>query len=168
MRCKLLGVKVIFIVDMKRHFVTLLLATLSVFVLSGLASAQKQIEPKVLRDPLMEADAKHNLDVANNYFKLKKAYIGSLKRCEEIIAAYPDFSYMDEVLYVAGMSSYYLADSKGKQKAPQRTEDDKRKYDPAKLREDALAYLSQLVEKYPQSPFIPDAEKTVKELEAKK
>ncbi len=153
---------------MKRHFVTLSLAILSVFVLSGLASAQKQIDPKVLRDPLMEADAKHNLEVANNYFKLKKAYIGSLKRCEEIIAAYPDFSYMDEVLYVAGMSSYYLADGKGKQKVPQRTEDDKRKYDPAKLREDALAYLSQLVEKYPQSPFLPDAERLVKELEAKK
>jgi outer membrane protein assembly factor BamD len=153
---------------MKRHFVTLLLSILSVFVLSGLASAQKQIDPKVLRDPLMEADAKHNLEVANNYFKLKKAYIGSLKRCEEIIAAYPDFSYMDEVLYVAGMSSYYLADGKGKQKVPQRTEDDKRKYDPAKLREDALAYLSQLVEKYPQSPFLPDAERLVKELEAKK
>lgn len=163
-----LGRKNHLLIVMKRQFVTLLLAILSVFVLSGLASAQKQIEPKVLRDPLMEADAKHNLEVANNYFKLKKAYIGSLKRCEEIIAAYPDFSYMDEVLYVAGMSSYYLADGKGKQKVPQRTEDDKRKYDPAKLREDALAYLGQLVEKYPQSPFIPDAEKMVKELEAKK
>ncbi|HEV7644264.1 MAG TPA: outer membrane protein assembly factor BamD [Pyrinomonadaceae bacterium] len=153
---------------MKRHFVTLSLAILSVFVLSGLASAQKQIDPKVLRDPLLEADARHNLEVANNYFKLKKAYIGSLKRCEEIMAAYPDFSHMDEVLYVAGMSSYYLADGKGKQKAPQRTEDDKRKYDPVKLREDALAYLSQLVEKYPQSPFLPDAERLIKELEAKK
>jgi outer membrane protein assembly factor BamD (BamD/ComL family) len=153
---------------MRRHFFTFIFVAAALFILSGLASAQKQIEPKVLRDPLMEADALHNLEVANQYFKLKKAYVGSLKRCEEIMAAYPDFSRMDEVLYVAGMSSIYLADGKGKQKPVLKSEDDKKKYEPVKLREDALAYLSQLVEKYPQSPFIADAERTVKELEAKK
>lgn len=156
------------LVVMKRHFLTLLIASIGLFIVATSASAQKQIDPKVMRDPLMEADARHNLEVANQYFKLKKAYVGSLKRCEEIIAAYPDFSHMDEVLFVAGMSSFYLSDGKGRQKPVLKTDDDKKKYDPVKLREDALAYLSQLAEKYPQSPFLPDAEKTVKELEAKK
>jgi outer membrane protein assembly factor BamD (BamD/ComL family) len=156
------------LVVMKRNFLTFLVAAIGLFVLAGAANAQKQIDPKVLHDPIMEADAKHNLEVANQYFKLKKAYVGSLKRCEEIIAAYPEFSHMDEVLYVAGMSSYYLADSKGKQKPVMKTDDEKKKYEPAKLREDALAYLGQLVEKFPQSPFLADAEKTVKLLETKK
>ncbi|MEJ7700141.1 MAG: hypothetical protein WKF71_10915 [Pyrinomonadaceae bacterium] len=35
-------------------------------------NAQKQIEPQVQRDPILEADAKHNLEVAQQYFKLEK------------------------------------------------------------------------------------------------
>jgi outer membrane protein assembly factor BamD (BamD/ComL family) len=156
------------LVVMKRHFLTILISLAAIFVIAGSASAQKQIAPQVLHDPILEADAKHNLEVANQYFKLKKAYVGSLKRCEEIIAAYPEFSHMDEVLFVAGMSSYYLADSKGKQKPVLKTDDDKKKYDPAKLREDAVAYLGQLMEKFPQSPFFAEAQKTAQELEPKK
>ena len=153
------------LVVMKRHFLTFLTLGLGLFILAGTVSAQRQIDPKVIRDPILEADAKHNLEVANQYFKLKKAYVGSLKRCEEIMAAYPEFSRMDEVLYVAGMSSYYLADRKGKQKPILKTDDEKKKYDPAKLREDALMYLSQLIENYPQSPFLEDAKKLVQQIE---
>ena len=128
--------------------------------------AQKQIEPQVQRDPILEADAKHNLEVAQQYFKLKKAYKAVLMRFEETFAAYPNFSKMDEFLYYAGMSSFYLSENKGKQKIVSETE--KKKFAPEKLREDAVAYLSMIVEKYPQSSFKNDAEKTLKELEAKK
>ncbi|MBS1795649.1 MAG: outer membrane protein assembly factor BamD [Acidobacteria bacterium] len=137
---------------------------LSVFAFAaGGAFAQK--DPQMPVDPILEADAKHNLEVAQNYFKLKKAYRAVLLRFEETFAAYPDFSKMDEFLYIAGMSSYYLADNKGQQKLlPTATEDDKKKYDPAKLREDAKMYLTMVVEKYPNSKFRNDAEKTLKAL----
>src|SRR5262245_56285941 len=98
---------------MKRNLLVIALGFAALLLASGSALAQKQIEPKVQRDPVLEADARHNLEVANQYFKLKKAYVASLRRCEEIIAAHPDYSRMDEVLYVAGMSSYYLAEGKG-------------------------------------------------------
>ena len=128
--------------------------------------AQKQIEPQVQRDPILEADAKHNLEVAQQYFKLKKAYKAVLMRFEETFAAYPEFSKMDEFLYYAGMSSFYLSNNKGKQKVE--TETEKKKFAPEKLREDAVAYLSQLVKDYPQSQFKSDAEKALKQIEAKK
>ncbi len=128
--------------------------------------AQKQIEPQVQRDPILEADAKHNLEVAQQYFKLKKAYKAVLLRFEETFAAYPEFSKMDEFLYYAGMSSFYLSQNKGKQKIE--TEAEKKKFAPEKLREDAVAYLSQLVKDYPQSQFKGDAEKTLKQIEVKK
>jgi outer membrane protein assembly factor BamD (BamD/ComL family) len=128
--------------------------------------AQKQIEPQVQRDPILEADAKHNLEVAQQYFKLKKAYKAVLMRFEETFAAYPEFSKMDEFLYYAGMSSFYLSNNKGKQKIENEAE--KKKFAPEKLREDAVAYLSQLVKDYPQSQFKSDAEKALKQFEAKK
>ncbi len=119
----------------------------------------------VQRDPILEADANHNLEVAQNYFRLKKAYRAVLMRFEETFAAYPDYSKIDEFLYMAGMSSFYLSNNKGKQKVNAKdSEDDKKKYAPEKLREDATMYLTMLVEKYPQSKFKSDAEKTLKEL----
>jgi outer membrane protein assembly factor BamD (BamD/ComL family) len=116
------------------------------------------------RDPLMEADAKHNLDVAWNAYKLKKAYKGVLMRFEETYAAYPEFSKIDEFLYIAGMSSYYLSEGKGNQKIDPKTEKDMEKYEPAKLKEDAVAYLSTIVDKYPESKYRDDAAKTLKVL----
>ncbi len=130
--------------------------------------AQKQIEPPVVRDPLLEADATHNLEVANQYFKTKKAYKAVLMRFEETFAAYPDFSKMDEFLYLAGMSSFYLSNNKGKQKVDAKNEEEAKKFAPEKMREEATAYLSQLIETYPQSRFKPDAEKTLTSLKAKK
>ena len=49
-------------------------------------------DPATLRDPDLERDSHHNLEVAKNYFKLKKAYVAALKRCEEIIAGNPNFA----------------------------------------------------------------------------
>jgi outer membrane protein assembly factor BamD (BamD/ComL family) len=100
--------------------------------------------PKVDRDAGMESDAMHNLEVARHYFKLRKAYVATLQRCEEIIAGNPTFAKMDEVLYIAGESSLRLAESKGKQAS---------KSTPEQLREDARNYLTQLANDYPQSDF---------------
>ena len=72
-------------------------------------------DPSTIRDPDMEKDSLHNLEVARNYFKLKKAYVAALRRCEEIIAGNPNFAKIEEVLFIAGRSSLSLAESKGKQ-----------------------------------------------------
>ena len=139
-----------------------------IFAFTGQIFAQKQIEQQVQRDPILEADANHNLEAAQLYFKTRKAYKAVLMRFEETFAAYPDYSKMDEFLYLAGMSSYYLSQNKGKQKIDTKSEEEKVKYAPEKLRENAVAYFAMLVEKYPQSRFKADAEKTLKEIQAKK
>ncbi|MDQ3041556.1 MAG: outer membrane protein assembly factor BamD [Acidobacteriota bacterium] len=153
---------------MKRNLLVLAIIIFGFSAVGNSVFAQKQIEPQIQRDPILETDASHNLEVANQYFKTKKAYKAVLMRFEETFAAYPDFSKMDEFLYLAGMSSYYLSENKGKQKIDTKSEDEKKKFAPEKLREDATAYLAQLVEKYPQSQYKTEAEKTLKTLEAKK
>ncbi len=153
---------------MKKKILVLAFAILGFSLFGNSVFAQKQIEPQIQRDPILEADASHNLEVANQYFKTKKAYKAVLMRFEETFAAYPDFSKMDEFLYLAGMSSFYLSENKGKQKIDTKSEDEKKRFAPEKLREDATAYLAQLVEKYPQSQYKTEAEKTLKTLEAKK
>ena len=149
---------------MKRIFLILAVCA----VLGGTVVAQRNVTPAIDRDPLLEKDAKHNLDVARQAYLLKKAYKGVLMRFEETFAAYPDFSQMDEFLYYAGMSSYYLSEGKGRQKIDLKSEREKEKYAPTKLKEDAEAYLSMLVEKHPQSKYKDDAEKTLAILKAPK
>lgn len=115
------------------------------------------------RNPILEADSTKNLEVARHYFKTKKAYKAVILRLEEVVAANPMFSKMDEVLYLMGMSSFYLSENKGKQKFDPKAKDAE-KFAPTKMREDAAAYFNQLVENYPQSLFKTDAEKTLKEI----
>ena len=131
--------------------------------------AQRNVTPAIDRDPLMETDAKHNLDVALQAFSpLKKAYKAVLMRFEETYAAYPTFSKIDEFLYIAGMSSYYLSENKGKQKVDLKLEKEKEKFAPAKLKEDAIAYLSIILDKYPESQYKIEAEKTLKLIKPEK
>src|SRR2546421_9153680 len=52
-------------------------------------------DPATIRDADLEKDSLHNLQVARNYFNLKKAYVAALKRCEEIIAGNPNFAHID-------------------------------------------------------------------------
>ena len=111
--------------------------------------------PDVVRDPDMEKDSLHNLEVARQYFKLRKAYKASLARCEEIIAGNPTFSKIDEVLLIAGQSSLRLSENKGKQSVKTTTD---------KLREDARDYLSMLVNNYPDSRFKGEALEALKDL----
>jgi outer membrane protein assembly factor BamD (BamD/ComL family) len=147
---------------MKRFLPVVLVLLIS----SVSAIAQRNIDPAIDRNPLFEQDAKHNLDVAWQAFRTKKAYKGVLMRFEETFAAYPDFSKIDEFLYLAGMSSYYLSENKGKQKVNLQSEKEKEKFAPAKLREDAVAYLSMMIERNPQSPYREEAEKTLRLLKA--
>lgn len=141
-------------------------------VLIGFATttfAQKQIEPpQIQRDPILEQDANHNLEVAMQYFKLKKAYKAVLLRFEETFAAHPDYSKMDEFLYIAAMSSKYIADGKGKQEMVFKNDEEKQRYSPERLREDAVAYFSMLKDKYPSSKYIGETEKQLKLLAPKK
>ena len=152
---------------MKKAFLFLSLFA-CLFAFSASVSAQKQIEPAIQRDPILEADASHNLEVARQYFITKKAYKAVLMRFEETFAAYPEFSKMDEFLYYAGMSSFYLSNNKGKQKIDAKSEEEKVKFAPEKLREDAIGYFSAIVEKYPQSQYKTQAENKLKEIELKK
>lgn len=153
---------------MKYKFLTFSVALLAILTVVFTASAQRNVTPAIDRDPVMEADAKHNLNVAWQSYKLKKAYKGVIMRFEETYAAYPEFSKIDEFLYLAGMSSYYLSDNKGRQKVDLRLEKEKDKFAPAKLKEDAIAYLSLIVDKYPQSQYRDEAEKTLTQLKAAK
>lgn len=152
---------------MKKAFLSLSF----LFLLFTFSQAVKAQEPPVsptLQDTIFEEDAEHNLNVARQYFKLKKAYKGVLMRFEETFAAYPQFSKMDEFLYIAGASSFYLSNNKGKQKVDFEDEDEKEKYAPERLRENAIAYLGSVVEQYPDSKFRKDAEKLLKKIKEEK
>ena len=130
------------------------------------AMAQRNPTPAIQRDPVMEADAKHNLDVAKQAFTpLKQAYKQVLLRFDETFAAYPEFSKMDEFLYIAGMSSFYLSENKGKQKIDPKNKRDQERFAHERLVIDAKAFLSMIVDKYPQSKFVEDAQKGLKEIE---
>jgi len=113
-------------------------------------------DPSTIRDPDLEKDSLHNLEVARHYFKLKKAYVAAIKRCEEIIAGNPNFAKIDEVLFIAGESSLRLAESKGKQKQSKLT--------PDQLRDEAREYLTQLAIDHPNSTFNKDAEEDLRAL----
>ena len=144
-------------------------AVLMVCMIPSLASAQGAVKkgPEIMREPDMEKDSLHNLDVARQYFKLKKAYVAALQRCEEVLAANPDFSKIDEVLFIAGQSSLYLASSKGKQQATQyviHDGDKKTTLSSDEFKEKARGYLNQLVVEHPQSSFRGQAEESLKSM----
>jgi outer membrane protein assembly factor BamD (BamD/ComL family) len=128
-------------------------------------------DPSTLRDPDLERDSHHNLQVAKNYFKLKKAYVAALKRCEEIIAGNPNFAKIDEVLLMAGQSSLWLADSKGKQKPELYVSFDggeKRTLTSEQFREMGRDYLKKLVNDYPTSEYARQAQEELRALETPK
>jgi len=121
-------------------------------------------DPSTMRDPDLEKDSLHNLEVARNYYKLKKAYVAALRRCEEIIAGNPNFAKIEEVLLIAGRSSLSLADSKGKQ-APSLYN---KSTTPEQFRDMGRDYLTKLTKEYPNSPFAKEAEDELRALGAAK
>ena len=151
---------------MKRVFLSFIFSIAALTAFSSIVTAQRNVTPTV--DPVLETDAKHNLEVARQAFSpLKKAYKQVLMRFDETFAAYPDFTAMDEFLYMAGVSSYWLAEGKGKQKVNTKSEKEMKRFAPDRLKIDAQAFLSMLVDKYPQSKFKSDAEKTLAEIKSK-
>jgi outer membrane protein assembly factor BamD (BamD/ComL family) len=153
---------------MKRITLTLGCAALAAAFAVG-ASAQsgavaKGPDPSVIKDTEIEKDAVHNLEVARHYFKMKKAYLASFKRAEELVEGYPEFTRLDEALYIAGMSALYLSEGKGKQKPPAATPEDAEMYKPEKLRAGAQDYLTRLVRGYPESKFRKEAEEALARL----
>ena len=129
-------------------------------------------DPSLVRDSELEKDSLHNLEVARHYFKLKKAYVAAIKRCEEIDAGNPNFAKMDEVLFIAGESSLRLAETGGKQKTKVVMPDamlaqekhETRYKTPDELKGDARVYLSRLVAGYPNSAFRKQAEADLNKL----
>lgn len=156
---------------MKKAFLLfgLLFAVFAFAPQNAFAQDDKNTPQMIERDPILESDANHNLEVARNYYRTKKAYKAVIMRFEETFASYPDYSKMDEFLYIAGMSSLYLSGNKGKQKLTVAlNEDERKRFAPEKLREEAKMYLTMVVEKYPNSKFKDDAAKALKELGAEK
>ena len=141
---------------MKRTAFMICLLLLTLSFVAQQASAQtgpgRGPDPSTLRDPDLEKDSLKSLEAVRLYFKLRKAYVAALDRCEEIIAGNPTFSRIDEVLYYAGASSLFLSENKGKQ-AP------KKDITAEKYRTDARDYLTRVVNDYPDSDFRKLAEK---------
>jgi hypothetical protein len=128
-------------------------------------------DPATLRDPDLERDSHHNLEVAKNYFKLKKAYVAALKRCEEIIAGNPNFAKIEEVLLMAGQSSLWLSQNKGKQSPNLYVSfegGEKRTLTSEQFREMGRGYLTKLITDYPNSPYAKQAQEELRALEAPK
>jgi outer membrane protein assembly factor BamD (BamD/ComL family) len=146
---------------MKKSFMFAVLLITAVLVSAPAVVAQGNVksgpEPTTVRDSELEKDSLHNLEVARNYFNLKKAYVAALRRLEEVVASNPTFSKMDEVLFLAGESSKFLAENKGKQSASQYvTLDDngtKRSPTPEEFKEMARGFLIRVVNDFPQSKY---------------
>jgi outer membrane protein assembly factor BamD (BamD/ComL family) len=152
-----------------KKFSLVIIATALLFGASSIVCAQGGVKqgPQVARDLDMEKDSLHNLEVARHYFKLRKAYVAALQRCEEIIAANPTFSRIDEVLYMAGQSSLSLAEGKGKQEPSLyviHEGDTKRTLTPDQFRDLARDYFSQLVNSYPESTYLNQAQEALRGL----
>src|SRR5262245_44545101 len=124
-------------------------------------------DTSTLRDPDLEKDSMHNLEVARNYFKLKKAYVAALVRLEEIIAGNPNFAKIEEVYLMAGQSSIWLAESKGKQSPDQYVTFEggtKHTLTPDEFRAMGRDYLNTLVKNYPNGPYTKQTEEELRDL----
>ncbi len=153
---------------MKRFSVSFA-ALIVLLCLSSLVCAQGGAKqgPQIARDADLEKDSLHNLEVARHYFKTRKAYVAALQRCEEIIAADPAFSKIDEVLFMAGESNLRLAERKGKQDSALyviRDGESKKHLTPDQFRDNAREYLSQLVNDHPNSTYRGQAEESLRSL----
>ena len=158
---------------MKASFI-LVLASAALLLVSAPATRAQGVrtapDQATMRDPDLERDSHHNLEVAKNYFKLKKAYVAALKRCEEIVAGNPNFAKIDEVLLMAGQSSLWLAEKKGKQSPDLYVTFDggeKRTLTAEQFREMGRGYLNKLVTDFPNNTFTKQAREELSALQTK-
>jgi outer membrane protein assembly factor BamD (BamD/ComL family) len=126
-----------------RFFATTFIFALTVAAFCGSTSlAQGPGKPiEAPRDAAMEIAAKHNLEVARWNVTKRKAYEGARDRLQEIIDTYPDFSRMDEVVFLMG--EVYLKLGKS---------------------EKAVDYYNKLLKDYPASEFAKKARARLDEL----
>ncbi|HYL99966.1 MAG TPA: outer membrane protein assembly factor BamD [Blastocatellia bacterium] len=94
-----------------------------------------------IKDPELETSSKHNLEVAKWYLNKRKAYPGARDRLQEIMDTYPDFSQIDEVIYLMGEVNEKLHKN-----------------------EEAGKYYNQIVTSYPGSQFFKKAKDKLAEL----
>ena len=102
-------------------------------------AARGRVDPP--RDPIMETNATHSLDVARWYLTKRKAYDGARDRLQEIVDSYPEFSRMDEVVFLLGEASLKLNKP-----------------------EKAVEYYERLVKDFEGSEFVKKARERLKEL----
>jgi hypothetical protein len=120
-----------------------LLIVLSAFIAPLQVAAQGSLQQQPLelpRNPEMEREAKHNLDVARFYMK-KKAYKAVTDRLLEISYVYPQFSHLDEVLSILAEAFLKLDDTK-----------------------EAAKHYKRIVDEFPESEFAKIAKKKLSEL----
>ncbi|MCS6884398.1 MAG: outer membrane protein assembly factor BamD [Acidobacteriota bacterium] len=118
---------------MKKALILLLLITCHIY-----AATQGTLQQQPLRmpkNPELEREAKHNLEVARFYFK-KKAYKGVTDRLFEIVYTYPEYSKIDEVLWLLAVS----LDKLGK-------------------KDDAINFAKKLVDEFPESQYAKQTKK---------
>jgi outer membrane protein assembly factor BamD (BamD/ComL family) len=118
---------------------TILLASATQAAAQGPASGP--LEPP--RDATKEITAKHNLEVARWYLTKRKAYDGARDRLQEIIDTHPDFSRMDEVVFLLGEAHAKLGKT-----------------------ETATDYYNKLVKNYPDSEFVKKARERLDKLKS--
>ena len=154
-----------------RLSILLLLVLVFVAVPSSYAQGVRSgPDPATIRDPDLERDSHHNLEVAKNYFKLKKAYVAALKRCEEIIAGNPNFAKIEEVLWMAGQSSIWLSQNKGKQNPDLYVSfegGEKRTLTSQQFLDMGKMYLNKLVAEYPNGSYAKQAQEELRALKSK-
>ena len=112
-----------------------LFATTLIFVVAAFGGvtghAQGPGKPiEAPRDAVKEIAAKHNLEVARWNLTKRKAYEGARDRLQEIIDTYPDFSRIDEVVFLMGEVFLKLGKT-----------------------ENAVDYYNKLLKDYPASEF---------------
>lgn len=154
---------------MKKSILTICGLTLSITCAASAARAQSGTiangpDPSVIKDAEGEKSATHELKVARHYFKAKKAYYAAYKRADELIAGYPEFSHLDEALFIAGMSSIYLSEGKGKQLVPKSPPEKAQEFAPDVLRANARMYFSRIVKDFPNSDYLKDAREALSQL----
>jgi TolA-binding protein len=124
-----------------KFFVAIFFLAIASFSVFAQGPAKGKLEPD--RDPLLEVNAKHNLEVARWSITKRKAYKGGLDRLQEILDTYPTFSRIDEVIYWMGEANFRLNEL-----------------------EKAREFYDRLLKEYPESEFAKKSKEQVEKIKS--